>query len=37
MNVPAGEKLWPMPMHDGYWAQMKSQIADMKNTGGRMG
>ena len=33
----AGEKLWRMPMEDSYWEQMKSPIADMKNTGGRMG
>lgn len=26
-----------MPMEDSYWEQMKSPIADMKNTGGRMG
>ncbi len=35
-NVP-GEKLWRMPMEESYWEQMKSPIADMKNTGGRMG
>ena len=33
----AGEKLWRMPMEESYWEQMKSPIADMKNTGGRMG
>ncbi|CAL8466303.1 g5839 [Coccomyxa elongata] len=33
----AGEKIWRMPMEDSYWEQMKSPIADMKNTGGRMG
>lgn len=32
-----GEKIWRMPMEDSYWEQMKSPIADMKNTGGRMG
>ena len=26
-----------MPMEESYWEQMKSPIADMKNTGGRMG
>lgn len=35
--MPTGEKLWRMPMEDSYWEQMKSPIADMKNTGGRMG
>lgn len=35
--MAAGEKLWRMPMEESYWEQMKSPIADMKNTGGRMG
>ncbi|KAH6558051.1 hypothetical protein KP509_1Z080600 [Ceratopteris richardii] len=33
----AGEKLWRMPMEEGYWEMMKSEIADMVNTGGRPG
>ncbi|KAI5066015.1 hypothetical protein GOP47_0018639 [Adiantum capillus-veneris] len=33
----AGEKLWRMPMEEGYWEMMKSGIADMVNTGGRAG
>jgi leucyl aminopeptidase len=33
----AGEKLWRMPMEEGYWDMMKSNIADMVNTGGRPG
>eukprot|EP00270_Netrium_digitus_P015077 TRINITY_DN5220_c0_g1_i1.p1 TRINITY_DN5220_c0_g1~~TRINITY_DN5220_c0_g1_i1.p1 ORF type:complete len:686 (+),score=214.24 TRINITY_DN5220_c0_g1_i1:133-2190(+) len=33
----AGEKLWRMPMEEGYWEGMKSNIADMVNTGGRWG
>lgn len=33
----AGEDLWRMPMPDSMWAIMKSEIADMKNTGTRGG
>ncbi len=33
----AGEKLWPMPMEEGYFDGMKSVVADMKNTGPRFG
>ena len=33
----AGERQWRLPMHQGYWEQMKSQVADMKNAGGREG
>ena len=33
----AGEKFWPMPMEEGYFEGMKSEIADMKNTGPRPG
>jgi len=32
-----GEKVWAMPMDDEYDALIKSQIADMKNVGGRFG
>merc|ERR1712218_38589 len=32
-----GEKLWRMPLEDGYWDGMKSDFADMKNTGPRFG
>ena len=35
--VAAGEKVWRMPMEAGYWEQMKSSVADMKNSGGRFG
>jgi leucyl aminopeptidase len=31
----AGEKFWPMPMDDEYKEQIKSDIADIKQTGGR--
>ncbi|KAG6670730.1 hypothetical protein I3843_15G146100 [Carya illinoinensis] len=32
-----GEKLWRMPLEEGYWESMKSGVADMVNTGGRPG
>ncbi len=32
-----GEKLWRMPLHDNFDKQIKSDIADMKNVGGRPG
>ena len=31
----AGEKIWPLPMYDEYDEQIKSAVADVKNTGGR--
>mmetsp|Transcript_19660 Transcript_19660/g.34847 ORF Transcript_19660/g.34847 Transcript_19660/m.34847 type:complete len:625 (-) Transcript_19660:122-1996(-) len=33
----SGEKLWRMPLEDSYWDGMKSDFADMKNTGPRFG
>ena len=33
----AAEPLWPMPLHPAYKKQIKSDIADIKNVGGRMG
>jgi leucyl aminopeptidase len=30
-----GDRAWPMPLYDEYTEQMKSEIADMVNTGGR--
>jgi leucyl aminopeptidase len=32
---PSGERYWQMPAYDDYAAAMKSDIADLKNTGGR--
>jgi leucyl aminopeptidase len=32
---PTGERYWQMPYYDDYTAAMKSDIADLKNTGGR--
>lgn len=31
----SGERLWPLPLWDGYAAQIKSDFADVKNSGGR--
>lgn len=33
----AGEKAWQMPMYEEYKEQNKSDVADIKNTGGRYG
>jgi len=35
--VEAGEKLWRLPLEDEYMEQLKSSVADMKNTGTRYG
>ena len=32
---PSGERYWQMPLYEDYSAAMKSDIADLKNTGGR--
>jgi len=32
-----GEKFWPLPMDKDYFDSLKSSVADMKNTGSRMG
>jgi leucyl aminopeptidase len=33
----AGEKLWPLPLYEEYKDKIKSEVADMKNSGGRTG
>jgi leucyl aminopeptidase len=33
----AGDRCWPMPVFDDYKEQLKSEIADVTNTGGRSG
>ena len=33
----AGDRVWPMPLFDDYRDQLKSEIADFTNTGGRPG
>jgi len=35
-GAEAGERLWQMPMYDEYKEQNKSEVADIKNTGGRL-
>lgn len=32
-----GERVWRMPLYEEYKDQLKSDVADMKNTGGRLG
>jgi leucyl aminopeptidase len=34
-GAEAGEKIWQMPMYEEYKEQNKSDVADIKNTGGR--
>lgn len=36
-SATVGDPVWRMPLWDPYFAQMKSPIADMQNSGGRMG
>ncbi len=36
-GTEAGERIWQMPMYDDYKEQNKSDVADVKNTGGRYG
>ncbi|HIE16565.1 MAG TPA: leucyl aminopeptidase [Dehalococcoidia bacterium] len=36
-GADAGERLWQMPMHEEYKELNKSDIADIKNSGGRWG
>ena len=31
----AGDRVWPLPLHEDYREQLKSEIADFTNTGGR--
>ncbi len=33
----AGERLWPMPLSDEYRDEMKSEVADLRNSAGRLG
>jgi leucyl aminopeptidase len=32
-----GERLWPMPLHAEYSEKIRSRVAEIKNSGGRMG
>jgi leucyl aminopeptidase len=36
-GAKAGEKLWPLPLYEEYKDKIKSEVADMKNSGGRSG
>jgi leucyl aminopeptidase len=31
----AGDRLWPLPLHEEYFEQIRSEIADIANVGGR--
>jgi leucyl aminopeptidase len=33
----SGERLWPLPISDEYRDDMKSDVADLRNSGGRLG
>ena len=37
ISEKTGERFWPLPMYEEYGDSLKSDIADTKNTGGRMG
>jgi leucyl aminopeptidase len=32
-----GDRVWPLPLYDEYGDDMKSEVADIKNSGGRWG
>lgn len=34
-GLETGEKVWPLPLFDEYNEQIESEVADVKNTGGR--
>jgi leucyl aminopeptidase len=36
-GVTTHERVWPLPLWDDYRAAIKSEVADMKNSGGRYG
>src|SRR3954453_6882097 len=37
VGLRAGDRCWPMPIYDEYFDQIRSEIADMINSGGRAG
>ena len=37
VGAATGERIWQLPMYEDYKEQIKSNVADMKNTGGRPG
>jgi len=36
-SAASGERLWPLPLWDEYKEAIKSEMAQVKNSGGRMG
>jgi len=36
-GVKTGDRAWPLPIHDEHREEMKSDVADIKNSGGRWG
>ncbi len=36
-SAKTGERLWPMPLYEEYTEQIRSDVAALKNTGGRYG
>jgi len=36
-SAKTGERIWPMPLYEEYTDQIKSDVAALKNTGGRYG
>jgi leucyl aminopeptidase len=36
-GVAAGERMWPMPLSDEYRDEIKSDVADLRNSAGRLG
>ena len=37
VGAAAGERLWPMPLSDEYRDEVKSEVADLRNSAGRLG
>jgi leucyl aminopeptidase len=37
VSETTGEKLWELPLHEEFYEQIKSSVADIKNVGGRPG
>ncbi|PWU80906.1 MAG: leucyl aminopeptidase [Candidatus Nitrosopolaris wilkensis] len=37
ISEKTGERIWGLPLHDEYYEQIKSTVADLKNIGGRPG
>ena len=37
VGAATGDRVWPLPLYDEYGDDMKSEVADIKNSGGRWG